>query len=92
MEIEEFNADTVNKTCSIYLYENAKQNNYKNEDVFFLLRFAISGNPVGAPVGDICDIIGSKESIRRLENASEFIKINKYDDGGVSENETELEN
>jgi hypothetical protein len=42
----------------MYLYENAKKKNLKNEDVFFLLRFAITGNPVGAPIGEICEIIG----------------------------------
>lgn len=41
----------------MYLFENSKKG-YKNEDVFFLLRFAITGNPVGAPVGDILDIVG----------------------------------
>ncbi len=41
----------------MYLYEN-KDKGYKNEDVFSLLRFAITGNPVGAPVGEILEIIG----------------------------------
>jgi hypothetical protein len=52
-----FNADTVNKECSLYLYEQ-RDHNYKNDDVFSLLRFSITGNPVGAPVGDIVEIIG----------------------------------
>lgn len=52
-----FLVDTLNKECSMYLYEN-RDKNYKNEDVFSLLRFAITGNPVGAPVGDILEIIG----------------------------------
>jgi len=45
----------------------------KNEDVFFLLRFAITGNPVGAPVGDICEIIGAEAAKRRIKNAEQFI-------------------
>ena len=52
-------ADTINHVCSMYLFEN-KEKNYKNEDVFFLLRYAISGNPVGAPTGDIGEVIGLK--------------------------------
>lgn len=57
----------------MYLFENKAQG-YKNEDVFNLLRFAISANPVGAPVGDICDIIGKKTVIKRIDNALENIK------------------
>ena len=53
----QFSIDRVNKDCSMYLYENQSKN-YKNEDIFYLLRYAVSGNPVGAPVGDICEIIG----------------------------------
>lgn len=49
--------DTINKECSMFLYEN-REKNLKNDDVFSLVRFAFSGNPVGAPVGDIGDIIG----------------------------------
>ena len=41
----------------MYLYEN-KERNWKNEDIFFLLRFAITGNPVGAPTGEIAEVIG----------------------------------
>ena len=54
---DSFSADRINKECSLYLYENAKSG-YKNEDVFFLLRYAMTGNPVGAPVGDILEIVG----------------------------------
>ncbi len=50
-------ADDFNKICSMYLYEN-QDKAYKNEDVFFLLRFAVSGNTVGPAVGEICEIIG----------------------------------
>ena len=46
---------------------------FKNEDVFFLLRYVITGNPVGAPVGEICDIIGRDTVIKRLKAAHEHI-------------------
>ena len=46
----------------MYLFEN-KEKDWKNEDVFFLLRYAISGNPVGAPTGDIGEVIGLKQII-----------------------------
>lgn len=49
--------DQINKICSLYLFES-KDKIKKNEDVFFLLRWAISGNPVGAPTGEICEVIG----------------------------------
>jgi len=51
------NAEQVNKICSMYLHEN-QDRGFKNEDVFFLLRYAVTGNPVGAPTGDICEVIG----------------------------------
>ena len=56
--------DEINKICSMYLFEN-KDRNLKNEDVFYLLRYAITGNPVGAPTGEICEVIGYKEIIIR---------------------------
>jgi hypothetical protein len=52
----------------MYLYEN-QDRNFKNEDVFFLLRFAITGNPVGAPTGDICEVIGFNSLKTRVNNA-----------------------
>jgi hypothetical protein len=44
------------------------------------LRFAITGNPVGAPVGEIIDIIGYNDVIKRLENAIDYLKDFKIDD------------
>jgi hypothetical protein len=49
----------INKICSLYLYEN-KDRGWNNEDVFFLLRYALTGNPVGAPTGDIAEVLGMK--------------------------------
>ena len=59
----------------MYLYEN-RDKKYKNEDVFFLLRYAISGNPVGAPTGEICEVIGYKNTINRITNAIEYLSSN----------------
>jgi hypothetical protein len=56
---EQISCDEINRICSMYLYENQSKG-WKNEDVFFLLRYAISGNPVGAPTGDIGEVIGLK--------------------------------
>ena len=65
---EEFKADQLNKACSIYLMEQNENKNfaYKNEDVFFLLRYAMTGNPVGAPIGDISEVLGKKAVLDRL--------------------------
>ena len=57
----------------MYLYEN-RDRNVKNEDVFFLLRYAVTGNPVGAPTGDICQVLGYKAVMERCTNAIEFLK------------------
>ena len=45
----------MNRVCSEYLF---KEKIYNNEDVFYLIRFALSGNPVGAPMADIAEVIG----------------------------------
>lgn len=56
----------------MYLFEN-QDRNWKNEDVFFLLRYAISGNPVGAPTGDIGEVIGLNQIIKRCQNTIEYL-------------------
>ena len=66
-------SDEINKICSAYLYEN-REKNWKNEDVFFLLRYAISGNPVGAPTGDIGEVIGLKQIIQRCKNTIDYLQ------------------
>ena len=66
-------SEEINKVCSHYLFQN-KDKGFKNEDIFFLLRFAVSGNPVGAPTGDICEVIGLEQTIKRCKNAIEMLK------------------
>lgn len=66
-------AEEVNKVCSMYLFENQESRGFKNEDVFFLLRFAVTGNPVGAPTGEICEVIGLKQMVERCESAIKFL-------------------
>ena len=66
------NAESINKMCSLYLFEN-KDRNFKNEDVFFLLRYALSGNPVGGPTGEIAEVIGLEEVIGRIEDCVEYL-------------------
>ena len=56
----------------MYLYENQSKG-YKNEDIFYLLRFAVSGNPVGAPVGDICEIIGQQSVLKRIDSTINYL-------------------
>jgi len=48
----------MNRVCSEYLF---KEKIYNNEDVFYLIRFALSGNPVGAPMADIAEVIGKQQ-------------------------------
>ena len=57
----------------MYLFEN-QDRKLKNEDVFFLLRFAITGNPVGASTGEICEVIGLSEVVSRCHNAIDYLK------------------
>ena len=47
---------------------------YKNEDVFFLFRYAMTGNPVGAPIGDISEVIGKEAVLERLSLAQQVFQ------------------
>ena len=73
---KEFSAESLNKACSVYLYNQSKQGGLtlKNEDVFFLFRYAITGNPVGAPIGEISEVIGKSEVLQRLEDAQSVLE------------------
>jgi glutamyl/glutaminyl-tRNA synthetase len=60
----------MNKICSMYLYEQKQAGTtYKNEDIFYLFRFAMTGNPVGAPIGEISEVITKKAVVNRLQGA-----------------------
>jgi len=50
----------------MYLYEQNKSNEVKNEEVFSLLWYVITGNPVGPPLGDIIDVLGQKVIMWRI--------------------------
>ena len=65
--------ERINRICSLYLLEN-QDRKLKNEDVFFLLRFAITGNPVGAATGEICEVIGLPEVINRCKSTVEYLE------------------
>lgn len=66
-----FTAETMNKVCSEYLF---REKIYNNEDVFYLIRFALSGNPVGAPMADIAEVIGKQQVEERITAAIEVFK------------------
>lgn len=74
----EFTALELNKACSLYLYEQNQKLGaaftYKNEDVFFLFRYAMTGNPVGAPIGEISEVIGKKAVLQRLKDAQQVFR------------------
>ena len=65
-------SETINSICTEYLHQNQGRG-WKNEDVFFLLRYAISGNPVGAPTGEICEVIGLEQVILRCHKTIEYL-------------------
>ena len=73
---DSFDSLQLNKACSMYLYEqNQKPDfSYKNEDIFFLFRFAMTGNPVGAPIGEISEVIGKKAVLERLKEAQQVFQ------------------
>ena len=61
----------MNRVCSEYLF---KEKIFNNEDVFYLIRFALSGNPVGAPMADIAEVIGKQQVEQRIVAAIEVFK------------------
>lgn len=80
--LEDFHSAGISMACSEYL-KNQKElhgEQIKSDDVYSMIRFAVSGNPVGAPVGDICEIIGQKDVARRLLLARDFIGSIKEED------------
>ena len=66
----DFKWTPFNKICSEYLAEqNQAGAEMKSEEVFFLLWYAITGNPVGAPVGEVIEVVGKTQTIERIESA-----------------------
>jgi glutamyl/glutaminyl-tRNA synthetase len=62
----QWDAERMNMTCSEYLHE---MKTFNNEDVFYLIRYALTGNPVGAPIGEIAEVVGRKEVENRIADA-----------------------
>jgi len=71
--LKSFDSRSISQSCALYLKEKGTAEGFKNEDIYSLLRFAITGNPVGAPVGDICEIIGQEATVKRLAAAELFL-------------------
>lgn len=63
---QDFDAEVMQKVCNDYL-EQAE--GMSTEDVFYLVRFALSGNPVGAPMIDIAEVVGKEQVLSRLKLA-----------------------
>lgn len=59
-----FSAEVMNEICSEYVDSHGK---LSTEDVFYLVRFALSGNPVGAPMADIAEVVGHAQVQLRLQ-------------------------
>ncbi len=60
----EYNDGTILKICGEYLYANKKT--IKNEDVYHLLRYVLSGTHAGGPVGKMIEILGKDEVQKRI--------------------------
>ena len=41
----------------------------RNEEVYSLLRYVLTGNPVGPPVGEIINVLGKRITTRRITTA-----------------------
>ena len=77
LSVDNFDGLKVNTICAEYLAKALEDPSckYKGEDVFFLVRFALSGNPVGAPIGDIADVIGLQSVLERIQQAAALFDL-----------------
>ena len=44
-----------------------------NRELYGLIRFFVTGNGEDAPLGDICSILGKRETMDRLEDGLETL-------------------
>lgn len=58
----------MNQLCNEYL---AEKEGLTTEDVFYLVRFALSGNPVGASMADIAEVVGKEQCELRILQAQQ---------------------
>ena len=70
-------AADFNKAVSEFLYEERKLN---NEDVYTLLRFALTGRLQSPPVGEIAEILGHKEVLARLKAVQALLAESQHND------------
>ena len=70
-----FTAAALNKALSTLLFTESKRTSLTNEEVFGMLRLAVTGERSphgGAPkVGEIAEIMGKEEVLRRVREARE---------------------
>jgi len=62
-KIDKWSLDIINTS----LTEEIKKNNYKTGDFFMDLRIAITGSKFTPPINESIEILGRKETIKRLE-------------------------
>jgi glutamyl/glutaminyl-tRNA synthetase len=60
--LSELSSKDMNDLCNAYVLENR----FTTEDVFYLIRFALTGNPVGASMADIAEVITLEQTRKRL--------------------------
>ena len=74
MEAQKSDIDSleINKKCSEYLYKNRKI--LGQNDVFRLLKFALSGTETPLLFSEVCEILGKEDIINRLKKIEESIK------------------
>ena len=65
----DFDIVNIAKVCGEFLFQNKI---YTNEEFYGMLRLILSGNSVGGPVTQICEILGKKETLRRLNLCSKY--------------------
>jgi hypothetical protein len=87
---DSFTATALNKTLSTLLFTESKRSttpSLSNEEVFGMLRLAVTGERSphgGAPrVGEVAEIMGKEEVLRRVKEARE--EARKLKDLGVKQ-------
>jgi hypothetical protein len=73
--IDDFNAETINKEISYYIFKKyQKDHDINNTNLYRLLKLIITGDAEAPYIGNICEFLGQKETILRVKRANQLTK------------------
>jgi hypothetical protein len=73
--IDKFDAETINKEISYYIFRKyEKDQDINNTNLYRLLKLIITGDSEAPYIGDVCEFLGQKETIMRVKRANQLTK------------------